>query len=204
MNAQPSGPAKPAKPALSRRSADLARIHVGAKKLGMDQGTYRQFLFTTAGVRSAADLDVAGRKKVIARMHALGLPEPQPHRGAPHNMLKLSGEIEKIEAQLADMSLTWSYADAIARRMFGVQRIAWLRKPGQLRAILAALHVEQQKRDGLEWIDRALAALGRTRADLDAFLATRKVPDTWSRNREWLKRVGGLLDTELQEKGITL
>lgn len=176
-----------------RRARELARIHVGAKLLGMDQATYRDMLETTAGVRSAADLDFQGRQKVIRRLHELGMPPPPRARGRPANMDKLSGEIAKIEAQLADMGLSWAYADAIGRRMFGVPRVAWLRKQEQLVAVLAALHVEQQKRHLGAGIDQAATQAGMSAGQLDAFVRSRGAPAGWRRNVGWLEQVADWL-----------
>jgi len=47
------------------------------------------------------------------------------------------------------MDLPWSYADAIAERMFGVERLAFLKNdPTKLRAVMVALIKRQQKVQG--------------------------------------------------------
>lgn len=181
----------------ARRTRELARIHVGAKLLKMDQETYRDMLQATAGVRSAADLDAAGRRKVIDRLHALGLPPPPKAKGRPANFHQLHNEVTKIEAQLADMGLSWRYADAIARRMFGIPRVAWLRKPDQLVAVLAALHVEQTKRRLAAAIDERTPQAGLTAEHLDEQMRSRGAPARWRRNVEWLERAVALLQPRL-------
>jgi phage gp16-like protein len=47
------------------RRRELAQIHLAKKQLGMDDDAYRDLLFTVARVRSAADLDWTGRKRVL-------------------------------------------------------------------------------------------------------------------------------------------
>lgn len=54
------------------RRRDLAVIHLAAKQLGLDDETYRAMLWTVARVRSAADLDFAGRAKVLTHMQGRG------------------------------------------------------------------------------------------------------------------------------------
>jgi len=42
------------------RRAQLAKIHIAKKELGLDDETYRSMLWTIARVRSASDLDSHG------------------------------------------------------------------------------------------------------------------------------------------------
>ena len=141
-----SGPAPAGR--ASRRARDLAAIHVSAKKLGMDRGTYEALLMRTCAVRSAADLTAVGRAKVLAELRRLGAPR-DPKRGRPGN-IGSEPMIRKIEALLAEMKAPWSYADAIAQRMHGIAFVAWVRRPDQLRAIIAALDARRLKLAKLE------------------------------------------------------
>ena len=50
--------------------AELGKIHIGKKQLFEDDGAYRDMLEAVAGVRSAAVLDEAGRRKVLEHMRA--------------------------------------------------------------------------------------------------------------------------------------
>lgn len=127
----------------SRRARDLAAIHVCVKNLRMDRGTYEAMLMRTCGVRSSADLDQRGRAKVLAELRRLGAPQ-DPTRGRPANINR-EPMVRKIEALLAEIGAPWSYADGIAKRMFGVVFVAWVRKPAQLRAIIAALDARRLK-----------------------------------------------------------
>lgn len=51
-----------------RRGKELAMIHVGKKKLGLDDAAYRSMLYTLTGKTSSAKLDEGGRRKVIESM----------------------------------------------------------------------------------------------------------------------------------------
>jgi phage gp16-like protein len=60
------------------RSSELAQIHIAKKDLGLDDDTYRAMLFTLGRVRSAKDLDWAGRKKVLDHLKACGWKKKPP------------------------------------------------------------------------------------------------------------------------------
>lgn len=182
------------------RTRELAAIHAAARDLRMDDDSYRAMLWSVARVRSAADLDAGGRRQVLDHMRRIGWQgKPRrrvgEHPGRPHNMDR-SQMLAKIEAQLADMGLPWSYADAIARRQAGVERVAWVRKPEHLRGIIAALHTEQEKRDRLAEIDRMLQELGLGRDYVQA-LMPRGYSKDWTRDLRMLKPVAKHLGQRL-------
>lgn len=137
------------------RKRELAKIHIGAKQLGMDpqdaspESDYRRMLWTVARVRSARDLDAAGRRAVLDHLRALGFrPARRPHRGAPHNLDsdERGPQLRKIEAMLAAADRPWAYADGIAQRMFQVARVTWC-NPTQLRKVIAALSYDARRHD---------------------------------------------------------
>lgn len=57
-----------------QRRSDLAKIHLAKKELGMSDEDYRAMLWTQGRVRSSADLDHAGRQRVLAHFKACGWP----------------------------------------------------------------------------------------------------------------------------------
>lgn len=128
--------------AARRRKQQLAKIHIGANQLGLDRDTYESMLWTIARVRSARDLDEAGRDRVLQHLRARGFRER--NSGRPHNARR-SPQIRKIEALLADAKRPWKYADAMAQRMFKVDRVAFCR-PDQLTKLIAALTYDAQRR----------------------------------------------------------
>lgn len=132
-----------------RRSA-LAMIHIARAALGMDEDVYRAMLLTHGKVRSAADLDRSGRKRVLDHMMACGW-KPAPGKARAPSTLDREPYYQKIEALLADMQLPWPYAEAIAENITGgkaggIQRLAWVRTGQHLRGIVAALAIEKKKR----------------------------------------------------------
>ena len=54
---------QPRRAGENERNADLAKIHIAKKQLAMEDEAYRDLLFSIGRVRSAADLDFAGRKR---------------------------------------------------------------------------------------------------------------------------------------------
>lgn len=185
-----------------RRRQQLAAIHIAAQQLQMDDGSYRDLLARVSAAhgteaRSAAALTPAQLQAVLDELRRLGAPlatqrtprgraKPGTYPGRPHNAGRSPLEITKIEAQLADMGLEWAYADAIAKRMYGIERVAWLRRPEQLVAILSALHVEQRKR--ASWA-RVLEECKRLGTDPDAVELALQLPAGWRRNRKRLVAV---------------
>lgn len=68
---------------MDARRRDLAKIHLARKDLALDEDTYRQLLATFGGASSAADLDAAGRGRVLARFRALGWQPKRSRRVSP-------------------------------------------------------------------------------------------------------------------------
>lgn len=194
--------------AADRRRSQLAAIHASAKQLQLDRETYEQLLQRVAGVRSAADLSSDQRRDVLREMKRLGATAPGRsatpghHPGYPHNADRLPETITKIEAQLADMRLSWAYADAIAKRMFGIPKLAWVRDGKQLAAIVAALDVEQEKRALNARIDRYLTQLGWEPERLVDLL--RPLRPNWRRHRASLHLVAKFLDEQVVKLDVAV
>lgn len=54
------------------RSNELAKIHIAKAQLGLEDDVYRQMLWSVARVRSAKDLDGAGREAVLKHLRGCG------------------------------------------------------------------------------------------------------------------------------------
>ncbi|XAI95370.1 hypothetical protein [Leptolyngbya phage Lsp-JY19] len=190
--------------ALRRRS--LAAIHAARRTLDLDEGAYRDLIeraSATSGrpVRSAKLLTPAQIEAVLDEFRRLGGLRSSPKtKGKPANFNSnaMPEMITKVEALLADMKLPWSYADSIAKRQFGIERVAWCRTQDQLRSIIAALHVEQEKRALFGYIERTCKRVGLTVEQLEARYGLGKIKG-WRRNRKALKVVGETLATEFPE-----
>lgn len=63
------------------RNVELAKIHIAAQQLGMEEDTYRDMLWSVGRVRSAKDLDLAGRQAVLAHLVACGFRDTSHQRG---------------------------------------------------------------------------------------------------------------------------
>lgn len=114
------------------RRADLAAIHIVKKALAWDDDTYRDVMFTVTRVKSAGELDFAGRKRFLAHLQACmvqkGLAtKAKPARApwGPSQRLLWS-----LWQQLADAKLVTSRdrkaLEAWVRRQTGVDRLEWL------------------------------------------------------------------------------
>ena len=119
--------------------AELAKIHIAKKALGLDDDTYRALLrkiidlnpaHITAlgktkafeGVISAKYLTVKGRTAVLEHLKAAGFTGKAAYPGRPHNTdsstAGTAAQLRKIEALLADAGRPWAYATAMATRMY--------------------------------------------------------------------------------------
>jgi phage gp16-like protein len=140
------------------RKNDLARIHMAKAALGLDDDTYRAALRAAAGVESSSQLDFAGRQRVIAHFIKCGWDgskrksssspaKPAANRPKrPTPAPAVAAMCRKVRAQLISLGrLPDTYADGIAKQMFGVQFYEWC-QPEQLHAVVAALTVEQQRK----------------------------------------------------------
>jgi phage gp16-like protein len=168
-------------------------IHVARRELAMDEDSYRQMLAQMPGLdgqTSTAKLTIPKLKMVLEMLKSKGF-KVRPSRktkGKPHNFDSnaMPLMITKIEAQLADMKLPWSYADGIARQMFGIQKCAWIRQPEQLQALIAALDVEQEKRSLLAEVETSFQERG---INMEVFEKESMLAKNWKRNRKALKDV---------------
>ena len=171
------------------RKGVLAQIHIARKELALDEETYRQMIATvTGGKRSCAHCNVAELHKIVQHLKNRGFKaKPRKrvaqHPGTPHN-LDREPMLQKIEALLAELKASWSYADAIAKRQYKIERVAWLRTVEQYTGVIAALDVEMEKRRLLRALELTLEKQGLT---LDFIDANRPLlPKNWRRNRKTL------------------
>lgn len=129
------------------RNKDLARIHLAAKELGMDQDTYRAFLKVLTGKESARELDDRQRWKVLQELGhqgaASGTQVSHSGRPKPQGPAK-DPMIRKIEAHLATAKRPWAYVHAMAQRMFSVDRVECC-DTTQLHSIVAALELDAKR-----------------------------------------------------------
>jgi phage gp16-like protein len=136
----------PNPPSNKFKQAELAKIHIAKKELGMDDDTYRAMLMQLTGFTSSKDLNGFERRKVLEHLKKAGFKGNHP--GKPHNLPSNSpraAKLGKIEALLADGKKPWAYAVAIAKHMYGKERLEFC-GDDELTGIITAL-VEQKKRE---------------------------------------------------------
>ncbi len=124
--------------AESRKSL-LAKVHIAKKQLGLDDDTYRAMLENLTGKTSAAELTVPQLTRVVADLRKQGwTPPAKPASHRKPAIPEAAGHLDKIEALLAEAGRPWSYAGGIAQRMYGVEKLEWL-KPEQVRGVMVVL-----------------------------------------------------------------
>jgi len=125
------------------RNRDLAKIHVAAKQLALSDEDYRAMLWTVARVRSSADLDAHGRRKVLEHMKARGFRPRRTGRPVPAD--SRAPLLGKIRAMLAEQNRPDAYGDALAKRIAKTERLEWCTPEG-LRKVVAALTYDQRRK----------------------------------------------------------
>jgi len=130
--------------------ASTAKIHIAKTQLGMDNDTYRLVLRTYGGVNSATVLSLVGAAKVLAYIERCGFKSTAPSKGRRQSTTQdRSPLLRKIETQLADAGRAWAYVDAMAQRMFKVDKVSWLDSE-RMGRIVAALAYDVQRRKAKE------------------------------------------------------
>lgn len=111
-----------------RRSQELKAIHVGRKKLGWDEETYRAALVQLTGKRSSAELTGPERARVLDRMRDLGFqhtkPQP-PRRPRATQDDKIRALWEELDAMGALRDGSERALQAFVQRQTGKSRIEW-------------------------------------------------------------------------------
>lgn len=135
----------------SARNADLAKIHLAKKQLALSDEDYRAMLWTVARVKSSAELDAHGRKRVLEHLKSRGFKPRRPRPGLDAPARRRGAQLGKIRAYLADAGLPDSYGDGIAKRVVKRERLEFC-SSDDLAKIIAALEYDQRRRIGREEI----------------------------------------------------
>lgn len=143
-------------PALRR--AELAKIHVAARDLGLDDEVYRQILCRLTGHRSAAELDQRQRRLVLDELKRLGFQQRTP--AAAGTLRPATGRqarmIRSLWAQLRQMGALRDPSEkalgAFCEKLTGIAAIQWL-PPVEANKCIEVLkqwvaRVEQLKKGG--------------------------------------------------------
>lgn len=131
------------------RRAQIAKIHLAATQLGLDDDLYRELLRRVTGKDSTVRMTVGERDQVISELRRLGFTGTKKTDGSaafPGRPETVDGTpmLQKVEALLAEAGRPWSYALAVAKRMFKVERLEWL-TGDQLHRLIAALQIDANR-----------------------------------------------------------
>jgi phage gp16-like protein len=110
-------------------NANLAKIHIAKKDLGLSDDAYRDILYHHFKKNSAKDLSSLQQCQLLAIFTAKGWKPAKPSKAgkrpfrASKPTLGRDALIKKIEAHLTERSLPWSYAVGMAKRICKVDAI---------------------------------------------------------------------------------
>lgn len=172
----------------ARLSARRRAIKAAWNATGLDDAAYRTMLMSVAGVASSLNLDLAGADRVLNHINKSLGRTVETRKGEPAKVRPECAELlTKIEALLADMKLPWAYGSKILKNN-GADRWEWA-TPEQLRAVIAALVVEQDKRQLETAVVAALEAIGRDRTAAPTLARAfgAKKPANWNRDRDTMR-----------------
>jgi len=128
---------------------EKAVLHIAKAQLGMSEAAYRDML-ASVGCRSSVELDFIKFDQIMARLKAAGFRhisssakksgmhrEPAAHK---------KPMIAKMGAILVEIDQPWSYADSIAKRMFGVDLVRFCDTEQTYKVLQALIIYQVRKR----------------------------------------------------------
>lgn len=188
---------------MALKKSLISKIHVAKTQLGLDDEVYRQMLQRVTGKASSKDLTEREAGRLIAEFRAKGFIEKSnpKTKGKPHNFKQLPDYIKKIEALLADMQLPWAYADKLAKHMFKIDKVAWLKDGNQYEAILVALNNKHEIICYTEIANEYLVKLEYSEAEIKRLLTIKGEPKD---RISYLKNLVKKLEMKAIAKGIEL
>lgn len=129
-----------------------AKILIGIIKaaqqyLKLDDETYRSILVRMTGKDSAKKLTLDELSQVRDYLHDQGYPRKSKRNYGRRPNVPATREaiLSKIEASLSEAKRPWSYAEAMAKRMFEREKIEWLTFD-ELSNLMKALIIDAKRR----------------------------------------------------------
>ena len=137
------------KPGALARNGDLASIHIRKAELGLDDDAYRDLLWAIARVRSAADLDMTGRKTVLEHLNKL-TGQVNPWQFVDSAATDRRPTLKKLIMLVKGKPQRgYPYAQGIAQQMYGKGGAAEvslkLLDATQLHSVVAALEIAKAR-----------------------------------------------------------
>lgn len=136
-----------------QRRRDLATIHLAKKQLCMEDDTYRALLWTIGRVNSSADLDQAGRSKLLDHFKTCGWkPVKKPNEWAFIDKAAADRQplLRKICMVCRSMKVSKAYAEGAGLRQSGVERKLEMMDQGQLWLLAGALERTRLSKEAQE------------------------------------------------------
>ena len=128
------------KPTNPARNAELAAIHIAKAQANMADDSYRDMLWTICRVRSAADLDYAGRHRVLDHLRKLAGDEWDFAKTMPADKQKMLWKIRRLCIELKiRRGNQVVYAEGVARRQLGIERRLRMMEAGELWRLIGPL-----------------------------------------------------------------
>ena len=135
------------------RNADLAKIHMGKKQLGLDDETYRVMLDEMFGVTSAGKLNSKQRYRLIRHMEERGAVFVSKNEKNSHAQTKKVQRTKNDFYAIPDgvpfvsqkryllvlwKKLGWklSGVDTRMKRQYGIESLAWIGEQYQMQTVL--------------------------------------------------------------------
>ncbi|WP_274571574.1 gp16 family protein [Neisseria leonii] len=131
---------------IEKQKKLIAKIKIGQKSLSMADEDYRAMLLRITGKNSCTQMNVPEMELVLHELVRLGF-KAQTTGKRPMRRVAANPLMSKIEALLLDNGWHWNYAHGTARRMFGVESVAYLDNV-RLRKVVAALQIAANRKRG--------------------------------------------------------
>lgn len=127
---------------------EKALVHIAKAQLSMSEIEYRDLL-AAVGVTSSTQLTYRQFDELMELFREAGFKSKCTSPSGPDARLSGAKEkqpmLSKIGAILADLNMPSSYADRVAKKMFGVERLRWCTSE-QTWKVLQALIIFQNRR----------------------------------------------------------
>lgn len=190
------------------RNKLIQLAQIGSRKLFHDDDARSDWKRAKTGKTSFAEMSTEQLDRLVGELRRSGALNTRPPRKAGRVPFNRSPYMAKIEAQLADMGLSWQYAESIAWRLSGgrglrpdsqpgIKRLEWVREQKHFEGIIAALAAEQKKRGLMGEISAMLRLLDLELDAVDAWVPENKRGTKWQRHLPTLYDVVDYLHTQL-------
>ncbi|MDY3123599.1 MAG: regulatory protein GemA [[Actinobacillus] rossii] len=128
------------------RSQMITKIHIGKNQLKMTDNQYRVFLLDAVDKHSCAVMSDAELMQVLQAMRKQGVvfTSTKFKEKRPTPRADKAKYLAKITALLTNQGKPQKYADAMAKKAFGIEFVNWL-EPWQLKKIIQMLAVYERR-----------------------------------------------------------